>query len=55
MRIGRKWWCTGCKAWHPLSRDIEGQTTAGSWCGASIRKALKERRNDLPFTHEAER
>ncbi|MEM9128317.1 MAG: hypothetical protein AAGA97_01170 [Pseudomonadota bacterium] len=52
MIIGRKWWCHGCKAWHALSRDIEGETTAGHWCAASIRKAKADRRNDITYTGE---
>lgn len=55
MRVGRKWWCHGCKAWHPLSRDIEGVTRGGDWCRASILKAKRERRNAIPYTHEADR
>lgn len=54
MRIGRKWWCHGCKVWHPLSREIEGQTLAGDWCRASILRAKSEGRNAIPYTHEAE-
>lgn len=47
---GRLWHCDGCKKPHPLSRYIEAESPReGSWCGASIKRAIKDRRNvDFP-------
>lgn len=46
----RSWWCDGCQAWHGLSQDVEAETPqAGSWCGRSVRRALRNGRNvNLP-------
>jgi hypothetical protein len=51
----RRWFCSGCGKDHPLSREIEGVDYARKWCGHSIRRAAKERRNDVPDTFRAYR
>lgn len=42
------WYCEGCGKTHPISRDIEGDDYGRYWCAASIRRGIKERRNNLP-------
>ena len=42
------WYCHGCKKFHPVSVWIEGETCGQYWCLRSMRKGLKDRRNDLP-------
>jgi hypothetical protein len=44
----RKWFCSGCGKDHALTRDIEGTDGPRKFCGASIRRAVKEGRNDRP-------
>lgn len=43
----RSWWCDGCGKWHSVNaRDVEaGSRDAGSWCGPSVRRAIREGRN----------
>ena len=47
---GRAWYCDGCAKWHPLSRYVEGESpSGGSWCCASIKRAIRDGRNvNLP-------
>lgn len=42
------WFCDGCGKLHPISRDIEGMDGARAWCLASIKRGIREQRNDLP-------
>jgi hypothetical protein len=46
--IGRRWFCYGCKKYHPLSQYAEGNLRGAAWCLASIKRAAKAGINDRP-------
>lgn len=47
---GSSWYCDGCKKMHSIQRYIEAESPReGSWCGAAMKRAIRERRNiDFP-------